>query len=424
MKKFTLVLVASVFLGTELFALGTPMGQFSLYRLLVILSFPLSIMFLRRQPNDYKILAANPSSLMLALYLFWWFWALLSFFWVIDLGQWLQTMVLLSIGIASIVIVYIYTDEVEMSQQIFDIIWWMMTFLVLWGLFEILTNQYFFADLSKLDKYGSFASQPWTRIPITTFTNQNDYATLLLAYLPLCINKLQRSKNYLQQLIYLLGIFLAVFLIYRSESRMILLSLALYFLLVFCLQFTWDFKSWKWLAYLGLAMGMIIILLIMLPEVRERLSQLIYLAGDPVNTGDSRRMNLWRNGLIFLAQTFGLGVGAGNIEPWMAKFAVLPVDEFTNIHNWWLEILVAYGVLVFIAYLVIYLLLLGSLFQIRRNERKVIRQTANSFIAFLLVYIFASITSANNMLIEWHWVYFASLIAFIKVHFRVRKLNP
>ena len=31
-------------------------------------------------------------------------------------------------------------------------------------------------------------------------------------------------------------------------------------------------------------------------------------------SGDTVRMNLWRNGLLFLGETFGLGVGLGNIE--------------------------------------------------------------------------------------------------------------
>ena len=93
----------------------------------------------------------------------------------------------------------------------------------------------------------------------------------------------------------------------------------------------------------------------------------------------------------------------------------LPIDEFTNIHNWWLEILVGYGVIVFVLYVVSYGLLIQSLNRLRHHESKVIRQIAISFISFLVVYIFASITSANNMLIEWHWVYFGIMISFVKL---------
>ena len=38
-----------------------------------------------------------------------------------------------------------------------------------------------------------------------------------------------------------------------------------------------------------------------------------------------------------------------------------------------------------------------------------------SFFAFLIAFAFASITSANNMLIEWHWVYFGLIISYIKL---------
>jgi hypothetical protein len=39
----------------------------------------------------------------------------------------------------------------------------------------------------------------------------------------------------------------------------------------------------------------------------------------------------------------------------------------------------------------------------------------NALITFLLVFIGASITSANNMLIEWHWVFFGLIIAYIGI---------
>ena len=39
----------------------------------------------------------------------------------------------------------------------------------------------------------------------------------------------------------------------------------------------------------------------------------------------------------------------------------------------------------------------------------------NALITFLLVFIGASITSSNNMLIEWHWVFFGLIIAYIGI---------
>jgi len=65
-------------------------------------------------------------------------------------------------------------------------------------------------------------------------------------------------------------------------------------------------------------------------------------------------MNLIRNGLVFLSSTFGFGVGAGNIEYWMEHNPVYNTSSITNMHNWWIEILVAYGVIIFILYIVFF----------------------------------------------------------------------
>ena len=85
-------------------------------------------------------------------------------------------------------------------------------------------------------------------------------------------------------------------------------------------------------------------------------------------------------------------------------------------HNWWLEILVSTGVVPFILYVWGYFSLTRrlSLFASLRKHR-IQADVAYCLVGFLLVFILGSITSANNMLIEWHWVFFALIIAFVKI---------
>lgn len=415
LRKYLVLLVASVFLGTELFAIPTPVVQISPYRILVLALFPIFFYQIWKSDKSIKIQAYSNATVIVGIFAFWWLWGIFSGIWAMSLMSWIQAVFLLTLGVTSILGLYLWTQDLLHWQEMLNAVWLMMSFLALWGLYEILSNHYIFADMAKLDKYGSFASQIWSRIPITIFANQNDYATMLLAYLPLNLIKMNLSSNGRLRFVYLLPIALTLFLVYRSESRLIFLSLGLFFLIYCLLQFKWDIGLNKLLFIASLTIISLIILIISLPALRNLIDQLFYFAGDLVNTGDSRRVNLWRNGLLFLGQTLGFGVGAGNIEVWMRNLSFLLVDEFTNIHNWWLEVLVGYGLLVFILYIVAYGLLIYTFFKLRRSDSLKQRQIANAFISFLIVYIFASITSANNMLIEWHWVYFALMIAFIKL---------
>lgn len=415
MLLYILFLIASVFVGTELIGISSPLGQITIYRILAMgLPLVLFIQLWQRNPR-LKIDHHNPATFIVGVYLFWILWAMISGAWAWQLKNWIQACFLLAIGVISILAIYLWVNDFKEWSKAISVAWLMMSLLVFWGLYEITTNHYILANLNKLDPHQVFDSYPWARIPITSFANQNDYATLLIAYLPLSLIMYTKSRLKFFRFSYLFMVILAIFLIYRSESRMILLSLILFFLIYFFLDYLWDLPNHWIKRAIVLSIIILIVLIVFIEPIRERMTDLFYIGGDIANTGDSRRVNLWRNGLIFLGQTFGFGVGAGNIEVWMQELAFFNVDGFTNIHNWWLEILVGYGVFVFIGYIISYILMIFYLFKLRHIVPKYLKSINHSLIAFLIVFIFASITSANNMLIEWHWVFFALIISYIKI---------
>jgi len=416
MKYFLMLLVASVFLGTEILAIPTPAAQLTIYRICA-LSVILLIAYFSVQKNTHiKTNKNSYATFSVAVFVFWWLWSVVSILWVEDVRLWLQTLFLLTLGISSIIGLYLWTKNMRDWIDLIKVTWVMMSLLVLLGYYEIVTNHYIFADLGKLDKYNTFTSQPLTRIPITHFENQNDFATMLLAYLAVSLILYYITPHALKRIGYLVSAFLGSYLIYRSGSRLILLSLILYVVCLIALNFKWDLKR-KYYVLGGLAIVVFGVLAIMyVPAVQDIIDTMIYTSSADIVNGDTGRVNLLRNGLIFLAATFGMGVGAGNIESWMANYRFLPTQNIVNMHNWWGEILVGYGLIVFVLYVLAYGLLIYRLFQIRKVQTRRRKNITNQLIAFLTVYIFASITSANNMLIEWHWVFFGLIIAYIKLN--------
>ena len=418
MQRYVLMMAMMVFLGTEILALSTPVGQLTLYRIMALGCWPILLYSTIIDSRQIKIDVNNPAWLHPLVYLIWLIWGLFSGLWAGSFKHWVQASFLLLVGVSSVWALVLWIENRFDWNKLARSIWWMMTGLLLWGLFEVFTNTYLLADLSKLDPYNQFALGWTRRIPVTIFTNQNDYATMLIAYISLTVVRCIQTKQSWWKVLYLVYLILTGLLIFLTDSRMILLSTLLYFIILWLLEYRIDYSA-KQIIKLAVLAGFILAgVIIITPSFREKVMHLIHIVGPSKNTGDSRRMNLWRNGLVLFSQSLGLGVGAGNIEYQMQMQPFLPVDGFTNIHNWWLEILVSYGAITFVFYVFSYGMMLRQLFELRNWQPVRRRQITNVFIAFLIVYIFASITSANNIKIEWHWVYFGLIISYLRIEYQ------
>lgn len=413
---YLMILVGSVFLGTEVLAIPTPFAQITIYRLLALGVLPLVVYQLMHKNRQLSLVAHSHATYALGVFVLWGLWGFASLAWAQSLTNWAQAMFLLTVGISSVIAIYFWVNDLTQWKKLIQVAWIFMSFLVVWGYFEIITNQYFFANLGKLDKHGTFSSQPFTRIPITTFSNQNDYATMLLAYLTVCLILFFLTNKNWQRIMYIAMFFLASYLVYRSGSRMALLCLILLIGLNFLLNFHWQLKvtHFRWGLLLVIGAGILIVLL--KPSLfNHTIQTLVQIQDGSRLTGDEARINLWHNGIIFLVTTLGLGVGSGNIEYWMANYRIIPTNDLINIHNWWLDILVGYGIIVFALYVLVYGLLAVRLHQLMRSQREQIRHIARAIFSFVVIFIIASITSSSNMLIEWHWVFFGLIISFIKI---------
>ena len=86
------------------------------------------------------------------------------------------------------------------------------------------------------------------------------------------------------------------------------------------------------------------------------------------------RSSLLGDGLGLVAETDGLGVGAGNAENEVRSLANFP--GVANLHNWWLEVLVNGGIVGFALYLLFYLTLL-------RGQARAARRAADPFVRYL-----------------------------------------
>jgi len=117
------------------------------------------------------------------------------------------------------------------------------------------------------------------------------------------------------------------------------------------------------------------------------------------------RSSLLSDGVGLVAETDGLGVGAGNAETHVRSLANFP--GVANLHNWWLEVLVNGGIVGFALYLLFYLTLLRrQVHAARRSEDPLVRYLALSGALALIGWIVGSIGPSTAIHFAPMWIVF------------------
>jgi teichuronic acid biosynthesis protein TuaE len=255
-------------------------------------------------------------------------------------------------------------------------------------------------------------------MPRGFFKNPNDMATYLVLYLPFvytlaryCCRKLITAPL-LTVLLPAAG--LGVFLILQSGSRANMLALVPMALAAVVLYFIHH----RIKALLNTTVLLIItvmayfMLTTSTPEfaywcnrqyriATHHLSTLQYAGG-----AESARVVLLKNSINELKDHALMGVGAGNAEEHMKKYRTATF-VLLALHNWWLEILVNYGVFVFILYLIFYVKLLYELFLVTvRAGPGILQVLGEGCLLALVAFPIAAISSSSLIYARFMWILF------------------
>jgi teichuronic acid biosynthesis protein TuaE len=106
-----------------------------------------------------------------------------------------------------------------------------------------------------------------------------------------------------------------------------------------------------------------------------------------------------------------MGVGVGNAEQHMAKYGE-DLGGIVNLHNWWLEVLVNYGLIIFLAYLHFYLSLVKDLLKVIRNSGILrLKMMAEVLTVSLASFSIACIGPSSLLPQRYMWFLFALVLA-------------
>ena len=126
------------------------------------------------------------------------------------------------------------------------------------------------------------------------------------------------------------------------------------------------------------------------------------------NTSFSIRLKLFKDGCAMFVRSNFFGVGPDAFRKHVSSMR----SDSMNPHNWWMEILSEYGILVFLGYLIVYVLVIWKLI---KGYLATQMAEAGIMIASLLGFFIACVASSSLLRIPAHWLIFGLAIATIGI---------
>ena len=382
----------------------------SLLRLCII-SLPFVWIIERKIRRKKLEIILEGQNLYSIIFMFVWLgYGIISIVWAKSFSGWSHAIYFLGIGC---VCAFMFTIA-ELKME--DFVFLLKNFAVIIGLqnllgwYEVITHNYLFA----LEERQAIMRSSESYYPITTFTNQNDFALFLLFSICMLVVLLLLCKTLCGKLVVGVIICSSFVLLVLTDSRGALLALLFGISVLGLLKI--EFKN-RMLIICCISIVILLGSILMFHSFWKELLTFILnpdrVLGDTRVSSDSVRWNLLRNGFVFLFMSKGLGIGAGNTEYWMANYAQYPVRTFTNMHNWWMENLTNYGVLIFILYVIFYVILIYHLYsKMKYASQKKVRIFSMGCLLFMIIYIIGCMSSSSNFTKEWLWLSWAMVIAF------------
>jgi teichuronic acid biosynthesis protein TuaE len=405
------LLIASTFLNQELLSISTGFFTLFVYRLLLIGSIVVFLAHAGKIGGFYSQWESMQVKGTLFFLLFWLAYAGTSLLWSWSVVEGIKYLLLLGIGLLFIFLaVFTFTRVRQMIA--FHSIWLLMsTALIVIGL----VNHFARIQLPTSTLFGG--PEYKQAYPTAVFTNQNDFATLLAISF---FFYLAAGRNYRARWIRFFCFALAalsLWLIYLTESRASLLGVvagsAFYLFLMVPEK---RKKAVLWTGFIAAAGGLLVLFGKLLEKWQSFLS---FTEGYVVNenpASNSVRVHLLQSSWHYLTESFGMGVGTGNLSVYLENRPILNTDSIFEVHNWLAEITGNFGLLIGAGYLAMYLALFISLMRLYsrhagRKTQLLVETCLTAQIAFLI----SSISPSSVSNLYYHWVFLGFVICTVSV---------
>jgi len=261
------------------------------------------------------------------------------------------------------------------------------------------------------------------------FHNQNDFATYIALWLPVLAAVPFFTRRPLPLVLVFLGSLVCAICLLYTGSRTNLLALGLMapsLLVVLALRRGTGSTPWQWILGLVLLCSVAVLLflgatgrlpVLSLPWVGVQHWRFDTLEAE-IEAGEGsggNRIKLIQGGLAAVRDSRLLGLGPGNAETYLREQRGLELVQ--NLHNWWLEVLVNGGLLVFVGYAIFYVALLWNLFRVSMaSGDKIVAFAATALSVALVGYTAGSLSPSSAIHFTPMWIHFGLGLAVLNLH--------
>lgn len=405
------LLIASTFLNQSLLSISTGFFTLFVYRLLLIGSIVMFLAHAGKIGGFYSQWESMQVKGTLFFLLFWLAYAGTSLLWSWSVVEGIKYLLLLGIGLLFIFLA-VFTFTRVRQMIVFHSIWLLMsTVLIVIGL----VNHFARIQLPTSTLFGG--PEYKQAYPTAVFTNQNDFATLLAISFFFYLAAGRNCRKRLLRFFCFVLAALSIWLIYLTESRASLLGVAAGSLFYLFLMIPEKRKkAVLWTGFIAAAGGLIVLFGKLLEKWQSFLS---FTAGYAVNenpASNTVRVHLLQSSWHYLTESFGMGVGTGNLPVYLENRPILNTNSIFEVHNWLAEITGNFGFFIGAGYLAMYLALFISLMKLYskhagRKTRLLVETCLTAQIAFLI----SSISPSSVSNLYYHWVFLGFVICTVSV---------
>jgi teichuronic acid biosynthesis protein TuaE len=345
----------------------------------------------------------------------WLVYAVASLIWASDKTLAIRDICFLATGVLQTVVIVYYLVDPNHLLRLYEIWLCVLGACVGIGIWEITTGNHL--AVSALVNYQSEypGVLEYDRIkywPTAVFHNPNDFATILALSVPFVVVWIKYNRRLLYRIfgvgLLLASLFVLIFTESRANYYAVLLGLAFQFVVLqkTCGKIVSGVTVT--LILLGLLLAAPLNIIETFSFVKNQLTSLTF-------ENLTVRRNLSMYALQSLITTYGVGLGAGNVEVFIEGLTH-DTEGITNLHNWWLEILADYGIIIFIGYALFYMSILLNLHRVfQKANTRGERMLAEALLTGLVGFAIGAVSSSSVLAILPMWMYFGFALALLNV---------
>lgn len=391
---YSLILLSTF--SAKVLSVSLGIAELSPFRLLFIfllifsiLAFRDSLFLFLRNNIQYNFTA------LLAVY------SLITIFWANDYLIWLRQEYYVLMGAMLVIIIPHILDNNKKIRKALLLFQISILIQALIGGYEIYTGNYLFdnAETSYFDKRGYFASRTFF-LPCAMMYNPNNLATVLILGIALTVGNFFYLNTKLKKALSIISFFLLFIVLIYTQSRANYLGAIMATLLYIIKYNKFTNKAF-----------VIILSLFGLWFVFDVFESSMYF---DINTGsDQIRVNLILNGIRYIIDTFGFGIGTGQAVWWLSNYNYHNTYGIFLLHNMWLDLYVSFGILIGTCFVCTYFKILKLLYKISLSNRND-KYIATGLLLFYIAFIVGCISSSNVLYGVWFWMIWAITVTFLR----------